>query len=47
MEQMDVDIIIEETAKDAAIEADRVAADEAAKATQEETTKGSVGGPGK
>ena len=47
MEQMDVDVVIEETAKDAAAEADRVAADEAAKAAQEETTKGSAEGGGK
>ena len=47
MEQTDVNIVIEETAKDAAVEADRVADDEAAKAAQEETTKGSAEGAGK
>nr|XP_020170553.1 uncharacterized protein LOC109756107 [Aegilops tauschii subsp. strangulata] len=41
---MDVDIIIGETAKDAAAEAARAAADEAAKGVHEETAKGSAGG---
>ena len=44
MEQMDVDIVIEEIAKDAAAEVDRVVADGAAKAAKEETTKGSAEG---
>jgi hypothetical protein len=47
MEQMDVGIVIEETAKNAAAEADRVAADESTKVVQEETTKGSTERAGK
>jgi len=44
---MDVETVIEETARDAAAEADRVIADEAAKAAQEETAKRSAEGTGK
>ena len=44
---MNVDDTIEDIARDATAEADRVAADEAGKAVQEETTKGSAEGAGK
>jgi hypothetical protein len=47
MEQMDVDIVIEETTKNAAAEADKVTADESAKVAQEETAKGSAERAGK
>ena len=43
----DIDTVIEDVARDAAAEADKIAAEEAAKGAAEDAAKGSAGEPGK
>ena len=47
MDPEDIDTVIEDVAKDAAAEADKIAAEEAARAATEDATKGPTGEPGK